>query len=158
MTPFHRIVAWTLGLALLADPARAADAALQDDSLPAGAVARLGTLRPRGSSVLSIAFAPDGKTLAAGSGDGKVRLWDVATGKELRILTGRGKESRVVAMAFSPDGKTLASSSEEITLVLWDPQTGKEKHRHEKNFANLEVTHLRFSPDGKSVAAHCVFG
>ncbi len=61
----------------------------------------------RRSPVNSIAFSPDGKTLAAGSDDGTVRLWDVAVGDELSRF--EGHSSGVRAVAFSPDGKTLAS-------------------------------------------------
>src|SRR5262249_38048094 len=57
----------------------------------------------------SLAFAPDGKTLAAGSWDHVIRLWDVATGQELRQFLGH--ENCVNALAFSPDGATLASAN-----------------------------------------------
>src|SRR5262249_18760333 len=55
------------------------------DLLPPGALARLGTVRLRHSAhVSSVAFSPDGKTLASGEYDHAIRLWDVATGKEIR--------------------------------------------------------------------------
>src|SRR5262249_32361643 len=60
--------------------------------------------------VLSVAFSPEGNTLASGSGDRTIKLWDVATGKERATLTGHGDWVRSVA--FSPDGNTLASGSD----------------------------------------------
>jgi WD40 repeat protein len=64
-----------------------------------------------------VAFSPDSRTVAAGGPDGKVRLWDVATGKLKETLEGHGSE--VYSVAFSPDGKTLASVSQDQTIRLW---------------------------------------
>ena len=55
----------------------------------------------------SVAFSPDGRTLATGSDDKTARLWEVASGKEIATL--RGHEFRVYFVAFSPGGRTLAT-------------------------------------------------
>src|SRR5438552_1498321 len=59
-------------------------------------------------NVTTIAFAPDGKTLASGGWDETVRLWDVETGKELRRLEGH-QQGMIAALTFAPDGKHLAT-------------------------------------------------
>ncbi|KAG1669783.1 hypothetical protein FOA52_001613 [Chlamydomonas sp. UWO 241] len=99
-------------------------------------------------SVNTLAFSPDGKTLATGSEDATARLWDVATGKERAVLTGHSHG--VTTLAFSPDGKTLATGSDDRTARLWDVATGKE--RAVLTGHSEGVNTLAFSPDGKTLA------
>ena len=60
-----------------------------------------------------------GTTLAAGSSDGTVLLWDVASGTQVGEPLA-GHQGSVLSVAFSPDGKTLASGSSDQTVILWD--------------------------------------
>jgi WD40 repeat protein len=83
----------------------------------------LNTLTGHTSSVMSVAFSPDGRTLASSSRDKSIRLWEVATGKLIRTL--REHTADVYAVAFSPDGKSLASGSGDKTIRLWDITSGK---------------------------------
>jgi RNA polymerase sigma factor (sigma-70 family) len=71
--------------------------------------------------IFSLAFSPDGRTLAAGGEDGVVRLWEVFSGQERRRFTGHtGWADRV---RFAPDGRRLASASNDTTTVVWDLTT-----------------------------------
>src|SRR5688500_11631327 len=132
---------WTASAFLASVAACAAGAALQDDPSR--------TLGRHGGSVLSVAFRPDGKTLASGARDDLVKLWDVAGGGAER--TRRGHVDDVYAVPFSPDGTVLATASADQTVRLWDVRTDNlirtlEGHRE-------VVRSVRFSPDGRSLCS-----
>lgn len=93
-------------------------------------------------------FSPDGSLLAAGSIDGRVRLWNAGSGALQATL--QGHTSIVGSLDFSPDGKTLATASWDGTARLWDLSTRKPRavlRGHEKQLAGVV-----FSPDGKQIA------
>jgi RNA polymerase sigma factor (sigma-70 family) len=119
------------------------------DMLPAGARLRLGTVRLRhAGGVASLAFAPDGKALVS-TGDNldrSIRLWDLASGKELRRLADGAFVSRVVVSA---DGKAFASVTEQ-GLLVWDLATGKEVRRLPVPQGYFRA--LALAPDGKRLA------
>jgi WD40 repeat protein len=100
-------------------------------------------------SVDGIAFSPDGRALASGSADNTVKLWDAATGRELRSLTGHA--NHVTTVVFSPDGRLLASGGLDRTVKVWDVFTGQELRAFRGHSA--PITSLAFSPDGRLLAS-----
>lgn len=74
--------------------------------------------------VNSVAFSPDGWYALSGSNDKTLKLWDIATGREIRTFKGHSK--MVYSVAFSPDGRYALSGSWDSTLKLWDIATGRE--------------------------------
>ncbi len=103
------------------------------------------------SSILAIAYSPDGTTLAASDSSGEIRLWCVRDGQCL--LTCSGHTNWVRAIKFSPDGRYLASSSDDRTLKIWDLQEGICLQTIGEGIHSLGFS---FSPDGRYIASGSV--
>ena len=100
------------------------------------------------SSVESIVYSPDGKTIVTGAayGDNMVHLWHAETGKS--ITTSRIYATSINFVVYSQDGSTFAAAGDK-TVLLFDGKTGKHKF---KLIGHTErVTSAAFSPDGKTI-------
>lgn len=122
-----------------------------------------------GQQLTAMAFSPDGTRLLTGhvgsakdpesSFRGVARLWDVATGKELKKLILPKGEDGIWLVAYAPDGKTFATASQSTArkfyypcyVRLWDAATGKEIRKWADHMNNIDS--LCFSPDGKLLAS-----
>ena len=101
-----------------------------------------------GRAVTGVAFSPDGRLLATTGDDNTARIWDPATGEQLRTLAGH--TWAVTGVAFSRDRRLLATASWDGTVRLWDPDTGEQLHTLTGHTGWARG--MAFSPDGRLLA------
>src|SRR5262249_16064015 len=116
-------------------------------------VRRLDKEFPPGSGFYQLSVSPDGKRLAVLAQNNVLRLWDAATGKEVRRIV--LKPSRGAScLAFSPEGQTLACGNgagrRGNETLFFAADTGRERRRWDED--DRYATHMAFSPDGKILA------
>ena len=97
----------------------------------------------------SVAFSPDGGSLASGHITNEVKLWSVPDGQHVRTMTGH--TSYATAVAFTPDGSTIASVSWDATIKLWRTADGELLQNDEQRRHALFA--VAISPDGSLLAS-----
>ena len=107
------------------------------------------TLTGHSGSVYSVAISPDRRTLASGSGDKTIKIWNLATGELIRTLSGHS--DWVSSVAINPDGRTLASGSGDNTIKIWNLATG-EQIRTLSGHSD-RVRSVAINPDGRTLAS-----
>ena len=101
--------------------------------------------------VLSVAFAPDGQTLASASSDQTIRLWDL-NNPDANPTILQGHSDWVHSVAFAPDGQTLASASDDQTIRLWDLNNPDANPTILQGHSDW-VRSVTFAPDGQTLAS-----
>ena len=99
--------------------------------------------------VFSAAFSPDGLLVVSAGAAGRIRIWDLAGGKEVRQLSGHTGSVR--SAVFSPDGKQIASGGEDGTVRIWDAASGQAIRRLAGHQG--AITSVAFAPDGQRVVS-----
>jgi WD40 repeat protein len=115
-----------------------------------GAPGVVATLKGHSEAIYSVAFSPDGKYVVSGSGDRSVKVWDSASGKEIKSFGGAaGHQNLVLSVAVSNDGSLIASGGSDNTAKIWDfPSSSPLRDIAKSEGASV----LAVSPDGSRLA------
>ncbi len=138
---------WVTSLAFSPDGSLLASGGAMDHRVCLWDVRTGALLRTLEANTFTLAFSPNGKSLA--TGDGIIRLWDVETGALLLSLEGHHND--VNDLAFSRDGALLASGSDDDTIALWDVETGTRVSTLEAHTSYVQS--VAFSPSGTRLAS-----
>lgn len=112
-------------------------------------MAELRLLTGQNLGFLSVAYSPDGRTVASGSQNGRLWLWDATTGEHKHSL--EGHTQAIWSVVFSLDNGMLASGSDDNTIRLWDATTGRHLRTLEGHTDWVRT--IAYSPDGDILAS-----
>jgi ankyrin repeat protein/uncharacterized caspase-like protein len=101
----------------------------------------------KSSKITKLSFSPEREYILSGAEDGKIKLWDINSGKKIRTF--KGHSGAITSILFSSDGNYIFSSSKDNTIKLWDVFTGNEIKTFDAH--ENEVTSLDISPDGQKL-------
>jgi eukaryotic-like serine/threonine-protein kinase len=102
-----------------------------------------------GGEVADVKFSPGGESVVTACGDGRLRLWDARTGRELKSLRPGGAPPQ--SLAFSPDGATLLAAGADGAVRAWDAARWEERWGF--NAGGAAPATVALSPDGRFIAA-----
>jgi DNA-binding beta-propeller fold protein YncE len=118
-----------------------------------GAAGQLRLLGQLNGSIYGVAYAPDGKTVLAGTVTTQVVLYNTADGKQVRNLPGH--IGMIWSVAYDPKGKHAFSAAWDGTIKMWDVKTGQEVRRFPNGGRIADINGIAVSPDGKYLMAGC---
>jgi WD40 repeat protein len=101
------------------------------------------------AAIVGVEFSSDGQRIYSADQHGAIKIWEPATGREIRTI--KGQRGTTCSMALSPDEKLLATGNHDKTIKLFDAETGKELRTLTGHIR--EVCCLAFSPDGRRLAS-----
>lgn len=121
--------------------------------LPAGRPKEAISFQAHPYDIETLACSPDGKILATGGRDGKLKLWTMPDGKNIAEIQAHTQAKRgfgiLTGLAFYPDGKTLLTCDDTGNVKVWDVAT-----RHNTDTLDTRLLGpLQFSPDGKTLVS-----
>lgn len=114
----------------------------------------ISSMSGHGEAIISVAFSPNGRDLASGSGDTTVRFWDIAT--QTPRFTCTGHSNWVLAVSWSPDGLQVASGCRGGEIFIWSSENGEMKAKmtgHTKFITCLAWEPINCNPDCKRLAS-----
>ena len=141
----------TLGLAFSSDGTQLAIASPTTIIVVDIATGYQKTLPRTNTDIISIAFSPNERKLAAGSQDGTIHMWNTSTGESLSVFSGH--KGPVESIAFSHNGNILASASQDGTIRLWQVSTGTEMAGSPFIGHPDQVFSIAFSPNDAMLAS-----
>ena len=113
---------------------------------------RLGSNEAHEGGVSFVRYTPDGRLILTAADDGTVRLWEAASGRQIRVIH---EDGRVHALALSQDGKRLATGVRQPVerVSIWDLETGRKRQDWPEHGAIVGAEALAFSTDGETLLA-----